>query len=197
MKMSEAKIKCLTRSKASELGLTRSRRVEIARGYSIVSLPKLNGCIQQSAICGRCKNRKSRLSLLENTTERKGLAQKLLIKCSACANESELFSSPKSGPHKPFDVNVRPVHLASSQGLGHAVLTQACASLDLPKPVNHKPFDVIIRSLSENAQRLAEQKVKDSAARLIAIMKKEEPKNVFKSKDPQIIANVAVTVDGT
>eukprot|EP00795_Rhopilema_esculentum_P009884 gene9884-18474_t len=167
----------------------------MAKGYSLMSLNNLNECIQSAAICNNCKSPKSRLSLLEVKAERKGLAQKLVIQCNLCSSKSNFSTSSKSGAHEPFEVNVRSAHGTSSQGLGHAGLTRLCASLDLPKPIHHKPYDKIIRDLSGNAQRLAERKMMDAAAKLVQITKEEDPSNIEESSEGQIIANVAVTVD--
>lgn len=198
MKMSPIKKRSLTRNKAVEIGLSRkSREAEVAKGYSILSLSNLNDCIKNTAICSKCKSPKSSLSLLEVKAERRGLAQKLVIQCNLCSSQSNFFTSSKSGPHEPFHINVRSAHCASSQGLGHAGLTRVCASLDLPKPIHHKPYDKIIRDLSKNAQNLAERKMKDAADRLVQIVKEEDPANIEKTADGHIIANVAVTIDGT
>ena len=197
MKMSPIKKSRLTRKRAAEIGLSKSGKTEMAKGYSLMSLNNLNECIQSAAICNNCKSPKSRLSLLEAKAERKGLAQKLVIQCNLCSSKSNFSTSSKSGAHKPFEVNVRSAHGTSSQGLGHAGLTRLCASLDLPKPIHHKPYDKIIRDLSGNAQRLAERKMMDAAAKLVQITKEEDPSNIEESSEGQIIANVAVTVDGT
>ena len=197
LRMSPVKKRCLTRKKAIELGLSKMKKTETAQGCSLMALQNLSDCILKAAICQRCKSAKSRLSLLEVKAERKGLAQKLLLKCNLCDNESSFSTSSKAEPNKPFDINVKSVYGASSQGLGHAGLTRLCGTLDLPKPVNHKPFDQILKNLSNSAQKLAEKKMRDAAVRLLQIIKMEDPENVREVADGRIIANVAVTVDGT
>ena len=190
----------ITRSRAHAqrcIGFKQKHVTTRASGYSAMSLEQLNAVLSQAAVCGSCKNSKSRLELFENKGLRKGMSQKLVLRCNICLKSSSFQSSPQVCHNGPYDVNVRAVHAASSQGLGHSGLTQFCASMDFPKPLHHKPYNNIMKNLSKEAEDLAEKKMIDAASRLIEITKQEEPEDVERLADGAVIAKVAVTIDGT
>eukprot|EP00794_Sanderia_malayensis_P012318 gene12318-13588_t len=86
-----------------------------------MDLHNLSDCILKAAICQNCKSPRCRLSLLEVKAERKGLAQRLVLRCNMCQNESSFSTSSKAGPNKPFDINVK-----TGEVLDYAVKTKYC-----------------------------------------------------------------------
>ena len=69
--------------------------------------------------------------------------------------------------------------------------------MDLPAPVTKKSFNNILNLLSKQSDKQAEIIMKKATDRLKYIILEEEPENIECYKDGNIIAHVAVTVDGT
>ena len=67
----------------------------------------------------------------------------------------------------------------------------------MPASVTKKPFNNILNLLSTESEKQAEIIVKEAADKLKYIILEEEPENIECDKDGNIIAHVAVTVDGT
>ena len=89
----------------------------------------------KSVMRRKCKNVKRKMALYEDMHHRKGLAAKLVMKCTNCNNEADFYTSKevsknKNATNKPFSVNVRSVY--ASQSLGNASLRRFCATVDLP-----------------------------------------------------------------
>ena len=136
----------------------------------------------------------------EDMHHRKGLAAKLLLKCSNCNNEaafytSEKVSEKKNATYKPSRVNVRSVY--ASQSLGNAGLRRFCANMGLPPPIGPKPYNNILKKFCEESVKLADELMCQSGKRLFDIILKEEPDNIEMANNGQMLANVPVTVDGT
>ena len=171
-----------------------------ADGCKIMDMDILNENIQENVMCRKCKNAKSKMALSEDMHHRKGLAAKLVLKCTNCNNEAHFYTSKKvsenkNATNKPFSVNVRSVYV--SQSLGNAGLRRFCANMDLPPPIGPKPYNNILKNLCEESVKLADELMCQSGKRLFVIILTEEPDNIEMANNGQMLANVPVTVDGT
>ena len=129
-----------------------------------------------------------------------GLTEKLMFYCENCKNTLKSFNTSKAtslskSNTKAFEVNVRSVLAAVP--IGQAVLKRFCPDLDLLVPVTKKPFNNILNLPSKQSEKQAEVIMKEAADRLKYVTLEEEPENIECDKDGNIIAHVAVTVDGT
>ena len=79
----------LTRSCRRRMGLSKFKHVEKADdGYPMIDLTLLQEAFQSPAICHSCKRSDSKLSILRDCRRRHGLAERVIIKCSACSKET-------------------------------------------------------------------------------------------------------------
>ena len=160
----------------------------------------LNEVLKEFAICNKCEQKKGILQLFEDQKSRKGLAEKLVLKCSNCTNKIHFFtsehavSSKGTRGFKPFDVNVRSVNC--SQQIGHAGLIKSCAGMDLPPPVNKSASNRLQNMLSEKSVNQAEKVMHDASQRLLNVIMDEEPENI-EIINNKMVATVAVSIDGT
>ena len=160
----------------------------------------LNKVLKESAICKKCKHKQGIMQVFEDQKARKGLAEKLVLKCSNCTNKIVFFTSENTVSckgtrgFKPFDVNVRSVHC--SQTIGHAGLSKFCAGMDLPPPVNKSVYNRLQKMLSEKSVEQAEKVMHDASQRLFNVIMDEEPENIAIINN-KMVAAVAVSIDGT
>ena len=92
------------------------------------------------------------------------------------------------------EVNRRTV-LASGK-LGHAGLSQFCGVINLPPPMAKEAYQNHLIQIEKATKRNAEEVMKDAAKRLRDKVSIEHP-NDIEMDGEEVIANVAVTVDGT
>ena len=85
------------------------------------------------------------------------------------------------------------------KGSGYAGFKKICSSLDLPQPVTKKPFNNLLKKAAEASANRALSSSKNAARKLILLMQKENPESVtmLELLDKKIVADVAVSVDGT
>ena len=132
-----------------------------------------------------------------NSAKKYGLAEEYNLSCDKCnytvsSNTSKrTFVNQKSSA---YDVNVRSV--LASQSMGHTALDQFCATMDLPNPIHVAPYTKIQKGLSQSAQEVADDIMKDAGVRLFNHMKTGEPDKIKSTKFGDL-AYVPVTVDGT
>ena len=167
----------VTRRRSAMPGRIKKVGLVEGSGYALIEVRRIQDCVSSAAICGKCRNPKSKSTLFEDENGRKGLAQQFFLQCSLCKTSTELVSSHKTKAKGPFDVNLRAVHAASKE-LGLKGLSRFCASTDLPKPPNAKAFNVISKNLSDTAHQQAVKCTKEAAERLIKITEEEEPENI-------------------
>ena len=133
----------------------------------------------------------SRIVILEDCKARKGLAQSLLFKCENCAAETSTYTSKKvNNGISAFDINLRSTYAS----LG---LAKFCGIMDLPPPVLMDSYNKLSKKLGEESQKIAESSMKDAAIRLIDLTMVENPENIDVLQDRIVLANVAVSIDGT
>ena len=65
-------------------------------GYKLLSPKILNEVFKEFAICNKCKQKKGIVQVFEDHKARKGLAEKLVLKCSNCTNKIDFFTSEHS-----------------------------------------------------------------------------------------------------
>ena len=132
--------------------------------------------------------------------DRKGLAEKLLMKCNLCHNITTLDTSRKVCIDKQkkhcqaFDINVRAVFASTTTG--RKGLQKICGTLDLPKPITSKPHNALMKHLSDKYIEQADIVMKKSALKLSKNFLDDHPEKVEINND-KLISSVAVTVDGT
>ena len=165
-------------------------------GYCLMKMENINDIFSNSTVCGQCK--KGGMKLFENVSKRKGLCQTFFSKCSNCSASKTFRSSNKVSPNGAFDINLKSVH-AACQGSGYAGFKKICSSLDLPQPVTKKPFNNLLKKTAEASANRALSSSKNAARKLILLMQKENPESVtmLELLDKKIVADVAVSVDGT
>ena len=191
----ESKSGPLTRKQARKVGLGSIPDVEMAKGFKLQDAILLNGCISKAAICSSCRKPNSKLGLYRNNSAREGLSESLFLKCSTCKVATQLSTSKRLGGKggRSHEVNRRAA-LASGQ-LGHAGLSQFCAVMNLQPPVAKEAYKKHIVQIEKATKSNAEAVMKDAAKRLREIMTKHLDDIEMDGED--IIANVALTVDGT
>ena len=94
-----------------------------------------------------------------------------------------------------FDINVRSMYV--SLQFGREALARFCGILDLPPPVLQPSYSKISNNLSMVSRTMAEVSMKEVAQRLVEIIMDRSPDDIQVEEDGRIIANVAVTIDGT
>ena len=193
----------LTRWSTLDLGVRKSISKQKAVGYKIVDMSLLNN-ILKSVNCSLCNKRRSRIELLEDPADKNGLAEKLIIYCQSCKQELSFCTSKRVacnghqnvnyGRKQPFDINVKSVY--ASQTLMHSGLKRFLGDMDLPAPINATAYNRTLKNISSVSVKLAEQQMKAAAYRLKKIVLDEEPENIELSPAGDMIAQVAVSVDG-
>ena len=194
----------LTRRSTLDFGVRRSISKQKAVGYKTVDMSLLNN-ILKSVNCSSCNKRRSKIELLENSAGKNGLAEKLIIYCQLCKQELTYFTSKRVacnghqnvnyGRKQPFDINVKSVY--ASQTLMRSGIKNVLGDMDLPAPINATAYNRALKNTSSVSVKLAEQQMKEAADRLKKIVLDEEPENIELSPAGDMIAQVAVSVDGT
>ena len=194
--MFESKCGPLTRKQARKVGLGSTPDVEMAKGFKLQDATLLNDCISTAAICSSCRKPNSKLELYQNNCAREGLSESLFLKCSACKVVTQLSTSKRLGGRGggSHEVNRRAV-LASGK-LGHAGLSQFCGVMNLPPPMAKEAYQNHLIQIEKATKSNAEEVMKDAAKRLRDKVSIEHP-NDIEMDGEELIANVAVTVDGT
>ena len=190
---SPTKKKPVTR-RAKIISQASKRRLEEPSGMSIMDTKILAAAIISSAICKNCKNPRSKLTLL-STCKKSGLAEHFRLVCSVCQSTTKFSTSNKANHDQSYEVNLRSVN--ASLPIGHAGLSKFCTKMNLPQPVTSKPYNYLSKKLEKSGTISAERIMKEAAERLCNRVMEEEPDNCEVAEDGRILANVAVTVDGT
>ena len=181
------------RAKLLDLKERKSRLVEPS-GMSIIDTKILADAIRSSAICKNCKS-PSTLTLMKDTSMKRGLAEHFHLMCSICESSTKFSSSNRTKNDKCYEVNLRSVN--ASLPIGHAGLSKFCTKMNLPQPVTSKPYTYLSRKLEKSGETSAEIIMKEAADRLCKKIMEEGPGDCEVDEDGRIFANVAVTVDGT
>ena len=185
----------ITRNQSLKLGIRKDTCISKASGFKIMNFDLLNAFIVENVVCKRCK--KGKLSFEEDPSKKKGLAEKLMMTCSNCKHTSSFYTSPQSSSStsKSFDINVRSVF--ASQPIGHTGLKKFCANMGLVQPIHKTPYNTIQKKLSSTSVEQAEKIMCEAADRLRTIVLEEHADNIEVFENGNLIAKVAVTVDGT
>ena len=152
--------------------------------------------------CPSCKHYSSKMELYERPNSKRGLAEKLYLKCTHCKkNQSTFYSSEENlndnAKSSSFDVNVKSVYASLATGLGLAGLKSFLANMDLPAPISEQPYQRTMKYLNEKSVKQAEELMCAAAQRLIKIVKFEEPDMIEIGPTEEEVAKVVVTIDGT
>ena len=131
---------------------------------------------------------------------KKGLSEKLNLRCSACRKTySTFYTSSKitngSNKSQPFDINIKSVY--ASQTLGLAGLKTLLANMDLPSPVEAKSYQALMKLVTNESIKIAEKLMQDAEYRLKSIVEVEQPDKIEIMDNGKNIAHVSVTLDGT
>ena len=113
-----------------------------------------------------------------------------------CAAETSTYTSKKvNNGISAFDINLRSTY--ASLSFGREGLAKFCGIMDLPPPVLMDSYNKLSKKLGEEYQKIAESSMKDAAIRLIDLTMVENPENIDVLQDGIVLANVAVSIDGT
>lgn len=104
---------------------------DVGEGNIIVNTGLISKAISSFCVCKFCHKENS-LQLIENTTERKGLACSLSLLCENCNKEQSFYTSSKVD--KFFDINLRCVYGLRAIGKGMIAGRTLFGLLDLPSP---------------------------------------------------------------
>ncbi|XP_050027338.3 uncharacterized protein [Dermacentor andersoni] len=162
----------------------------------ITDLAALN-ILVSGATCPTCQ--RSKLSVREPATKRKGLASFLELQCENCACPKSVLSATytsrrvaacrdtSKGARRDYDsgssresfaINVKAAVAARSIGIGYEQLVRFSSVIGLHKPMHHKSFAAISRKIhdaamsavSENLRKLREITKRDAGGDNIAVM---------------------------
>ena len=124
-----------------------------------------------------------------------GLCESLSFSCKNCGHETKTFTSKKTtgNGNSPFDVTVRSTY--ASLPFGREGFAKFCGSMDLP-PILSKRYYNNIKEMKVKSAELAENMMKETANRLIALRVADGVDIEIDSNGVQI-ACVPVTLDGT
>ena len=185
----------ITRAFSKRIGLSKPKaHIEEASGVKIQDFSLFQQCLETFAVCSKCKSSKSNLKIFQDNKKRKGLGEYFFMKCSHCGAKKEFLSSKKmSGQGGGFEVNRRAVLASSSR----EKLKRFCARLNLPPPVMKASYNKHLKDIKAALVVQAENKMNEAAARLVNMVKAEEPSKVIKLEDGKEVGQIAVTVDGT
>ena len=133
-----------------------------------------------------------------NVIRKQGLAETLELVCPLCKKASTFCTSKTvSGDKSHNEVNVRSVYAAQTSGMHHSGLKTFCNVMDLPAPIVRKDFNNINIFIETEATKKAKECLREAGQRLHNLTVDIYPEDVNFAPGGDIIANVAVTVDGT
>ena len=185
----------LTRSCRRRMGLSKLKHVEKADdGYSMIDLTLLQEAFESSAICNSCKRSDSKLSILRDCRRRHGLAERLIIKCSACSKET-IFNTSRKIQKGKFEVNTRSVLACNTLKGGRKILSSFCGIMNLVSPLAGASYSKHLKSTASIAKDEAEKQMKDAAKRIRKRVLGQSPNADKQDEDGAI--SVAVSLDGT
>eukprot|EP00794_Sanderia_malayensis_P019336 gene19336-21256_t len=188
--------KIITRNVGKRIGLSRCKpsKIEKASGNKIQDFSLLQQCLESFAICSKCKSAKSNLKIFQVNKKKRGLGEHMFIKCSNCKAQQDFLSSKKvSRQGGGFEVNRRAALATSSR----EKLKRVCSWMNLPPPVAKKPYNSHLKDIETSLVAQAEEKMNAAAARLVEITRTEEPSKLRRLENGKVVAQIAVTVDGT
>ena len=107
--------------------------------------------------------------------------------------ESSIRITEQGG--RAYEVNRRSV--IASQKSGHAGLQKFCADMDRSPPSTKKAYNDHLKRIEKMALSDTEEIMCKSAERLRDITARETPENIYTTEDGTVLADVAVSVDGT
>ena len=198
----------MTRSLSKKLSFLYKKKQDTlnATGYKLQEVALLKQSINNAAVCKNCKSSRGKLEILSKPNKRHGLAESMLLRCTLCNHKTPLETSPKVSPSlhlqkkkksKVYDINIRSVLASFANGIGHSGLKQLCADLNLHAPVQKLSFNNITKLISKATDLAVQEELKCSGQKLMQEMLENDPDNVHVNEHGDVVADVAVTVDGT
>lgn len=162
--------------------------VENDEKYSIVNLRFVEQLVGKLA-CPECKQ----VSLVLETLERVGLAQKLQVHCTNCIGLTiaETYTSDKV--ENKFDVNRRVVKHFLSTGQGFSALQKFCVVMNMDG-MSNSTFSKYSKSLSSSAIKAGQINLEKARARVREVYKELDPSNTVNDDD---VLDLSVSFDGT
>ena len=187
----------LTRTKSKKLGLSKDAEDSEAHGFKLQDATLLSECVSAATICSSCRKSDSKLQLFQRDKSRDGLSEYLYLQCSLCGNKTPLKTSRRLGGKGEGAHEVNRRSFLSSHQWGLSGLTKVCAVMDLPPPVTKKAYNEHLIQIEKHSVDNAEKPMCEAAERLKNLTATETPERVEVTADGDIIADVAVPVDGT
>ena len=113
---------------------------------SSMLLTMLNSC----SVCSTC-NAKNNLILEQDDKKRKGLCERILIKCRSCNKVVNIVNASYILPNNMYDVNVRSVHASTSSDGALTSLRNVCTSMDFPAPIYPRHYGRTLKYITKLA----------------------------------------------
>ena len=135
-----------------------------------------------SSKCHHCNNEKC-LSLFQENKSRRGLSEKLYLKCMQCEHTVKTFYTSKTNDNNLIDINLRSVHAATTSGGGLTMLRTFCSSMDLPPPIHTAPYSKYLKVIAKSAMENCEESMSRAARKLV--------------KDETTLTGIPISIDGT
>ena len=154
----------------------------LLQGYKIIDANILQELFNSFSKCHHCGEVKC-LSLFQKDSSRRGMSEKLYVKCLSCTKILKTLFTSKTTSEKLVDINLRSVHAAVSSGGGLTLLRTFCSSMDLPPPIHTAPYSKYLKVILKSAMEACDESMKYAAQNL--------------SHNNLSPTEVAVSIDGT
>lgn len=134
---------------------------QMCHGNHIINVELLSTVLNNFVKCKNCSEENT-IRLCEDYKHRKGLAAKLVLKCTNCDKEHEFYTSAQT--RHGFECNIRFVYAMRSIGKGYESGKNFCAVMNLPRPpTKFTKFNAILNnSIKECAEISMQDAVKEA-----------------------------------
>ena len=125
--------------------------------------------ILSAVLCPECCN--EGLTVEEDDTKRKGLANFILVKCTNCGFTLQKYTSKtvqnigKPGMQS-FDANLRSAYAFIRCGLGHRGIEKFCGMMNMPPPMARKNYDKLSNKICDVVEKVAKSSMLEAASNL-------------------------------
>ena len=122
-------------SLGEEVNNFENEQLTLISGYKVTHSSILQQILQSVSKCKHC-NRENTAQLFQENNKKKGLCEKLMIKCKQCTTILWNYNtSPNLVGRKMIDINLRSVMATTSAGGGLILLRNICTNMDIPQPI--------------------------------------------------------------
>ena len=113
--------------------------------YMFMDIQVFSDLIQLVGVCPECQ---TQLVIFMDSSGKKGLVQKLILKCNngECSWVHSLFTSTKvKANSNHFDLNIRSIISFREVGHGLTHIETFCRVMNMPPPYTHKSYDDVVK----------------------------------------------------